>query len=137
MTAQEQYEELSFYTLSLQDEDFIHQHVVDAYSAQTAKADTKPITVFFSLAGLYLFVEKNYTGRQVQTAHLQMAKKPKEYPKIIFPESRGSVTVKNVLDAPPGSERDKVIRQWCVSIWKAFSDQHEAIISLTEKLLIK
>ena len=137
MTAQEQYEELSFYTLSLQDEDFIHQHVVDAYAAQTANVDTKPITVFFSLAGLYLFVEKNYTGRQVQTAHLQMAKKPKEYPKIIFPESRGSVTVKNVLDAPPGNERDQVIRQWCVSVWKAFSDQHETIISLTEKLLIK
>jgi len=136
MTIQEQYHELSFYTLSHK-ERFIHQHIVDAFAAQTADTNTKSVTIFFSLAGLYLFVEKNYTGKQVQDAHIQMAKKPKEYIKVILPESRGSITVKNVLDTPPGVDRDDMIRQWCVSVWTAFSNQHDKIIFLTEKLLAK
>jgi hypothetical protein len=137
MTTQEQYYELSFYTLNRNDKDFIHQHIVDAYIAQTANANTKPIAIFFSLAGLYLFVEKTYTGKQVQNAHLQMAKQPKDYPKITLPESRGNITVKNVLDTPPGTERDEMIRQWCISVWNAFANEHNKIITLTEKLLAR
>ncbi len=137
MTTQEQYHELSFYTLAHKGKNFIHQHIVDAYAAQTADTKTKPITVFFSLAGLYLFVDKNYTGRQVQEAHLQMSKKTKDFVKIILPETRGSITVKNVLDTPPGVQRDEMIRQWCISVWNAFSDQHDKIISLTQKLVTK
>lgn len=137
MTLQEQYNELSFYTLALKDKNFIHQHVVDAHAAQTADGNTKPITIFFSLAGLYLFVEKHCTGRQVQDAHLQMAKKPKEYPKIILPERRGDITVRDVLDASAGADRDEMILKWCIVVWTAYSDQHEKIISLTDKLLAK
>lgn len=137
MTTQDQYHELSFYTLAHKGKNFVHQHIVDAYAAQTADTDTKPITIFFSLAGLYLFVEKGFTGRQVQDAHLQMAQKPKEYPKIILPEHRGKITVKNVLDAPAGADRDAMILEWCISVWTAFSDQHEKVIFLTEKLLAK
>ncbi len=55
MTAQEQYHELSFYTLAHTGKTFIHQHIVDAYAAQAADAKTKSITIFFALAGLYLF----------------------------------------------------------------------------------
>ena len=137
MTTQEQYNELSFYTLAHKNKNFIHQHIVDANTAQTADTNTKPITIFFSLAGLYLFVEKNYSGKQVQDAHLQMAKQPRDYVKIILPENRGNVTVKNVLDTPPGIDRDNLIRQWCISVWTAFSNEHDKIISLTEKLLGK
>jgi hypothetical protein len=137
MTSQEQYYELSYYTLGHKDQSFIHQHIVDAYAAQTADEHTKPITIFFSLAGLYLYVEKKYTGKQVQKTHLQMAKKAKDYVKIVYPENRGNVTVKDVLESTPGPERDEMIRRWCVSVWTAFSNQHDKIRSLTEKLLAK
>ena len=135
MTTNDRYNELSFYTLAHKDKNFIHQHVVDTYAAQTADADTKPITIFFSLAGLYLFIEKNFSGRQVQEAHLQMSGKPKEYPAIILPESRGDITVENVLAVSPGTERDKMIRKWAMSVWTAFSNQHAKVKYLTEKLL--
>lgn len=137
MTTQEQYYELSFYTLAHKDKSFIHQHIVDAYAAQTADSNIKPIAIFFSLAGLYLFVEKNYTGRQVQKAHLKMAQKPKDYPKIVLPETRGEITVKNVLEASPGADRDEMIHRWCISVWTSFSNCHDKIIPLTEKLLAK
>lgn len=135
MTSQEQYDELSYYTLSLADKNFIHQHIVDAYAAQTATEHTKPITLFFALAGLYLHLEKHYTGREVQQAHVKMAKKPKDFPTFTLPENRGNILVSNVLEVPPGAEREEMINEWCRSVWAAYADQHDLIITSTEKFL--
>jgi Family of unknown function (DUF5946) len=135
MTTQEQFYELSFYTLSHEGKDFIHQHAVDAYTAQTADTLTKPIAISFALAGLYLFIEKNFTGKQVQDAHVQMSKKPKEYPVISLPESTGDITVKDVLDAAPGIDRDQMIIQWCISVWTSFSIEQDKVKFWTEELL--
>src|ERR1700733_15180069 len=68
------YHELSCYTLAHPDPSFIHQHIVDAYTAQHADETTKPIALVFALIGLYLHVEKNFTGRQVQRFHRKLAK---------------------------------------------------------------
>ena len=58
---QKQYNELLYYTLAHPDIDyFIHQHVVDAYTAQTADINTKPIAITFVLVGLYMFIQKKY-----------------------------------------------------------------------------
>jgi hypothetical protein len=59
---QEKYYELSYYTLAHDDPRFIHQHIVDAFAAQTANQDTNPIKVAFALIGLYLYLERDYTG---------------------------------------------------------------------------
>lgn len=65
VSAEEQtYHELSAYTLTHGDATFIHQHVVDAWAAQNAHADSKPIGVFFALVGLYLHIEQEFTGRE-------------------------------------------------------------------------
>ena len=135
MIENEQYTALAFYTMSLGDPAFIHQHIVDAFQAQTANEQSKAITVFFSLAGLYLHVEKEYTGRQVQLAHMHMARITKPYPKLSFPENRGSITAGDVVDTPPGKRRDDMIHRWCVSVWNAYSQQRDAVIALTERLL--
>ncbi len=131
----EKYHELSFYTLSLQDKDFIHQHIVDAYAAQTADSNTKPITLFFSLAGLYLLCEKNYSGKQVQQAHQRMASITKKFIKINLPTNRGYVSVADVLKEPSGTERNLMIKKWALSVWNAYSSQHEQIMEETNKLL--
>ena len=60
------YHELSCYTSAHPDPSFIHQHIVDAYTAQHANETTKLIALVFALIGLYLHVEKNFTGRQVR-----------------------------------------------------------------------
>ena len=91
-TEQELYNELACYTLSLADPEFIHQHIVDAFGAQRTDENTKPIGIAFALAGLYLYLEKNYTGRQVQLAHMKMAKRRKKWPKLELPQNRGDVT---------------------------------------------
>jgi hypothetical protein len=128
---QDLYNELAYYTLGHPDKTyFIHQHVVDAYTAQHADDKTKPIAIIFALAGLYLYLEKNYTGKQVQNAHIQMSKNKKNWPVIKIPEQRGEITILKVLDTPPGNERDFMIKNWCCSVWQAFENSHASIASL-------
>src|SRR5258708_288507 len=71
---QDLYYSLAFYTLNLKDKAFLNQYIVDAYAAQHATKETKPIKITFALVGLYLMAEKGYTGRQVQQAHMQLAR---------------------------------------------------------------
>lgn len=54
----QKYSELRNYTIGKQDLDFIHQHVIDTYSAQHSGNGMKPITTAFSVIGLYYAVEK-------------------------------------------------------------------------------
>jgi hypothetical protein len=109
---------------------FILQHVVDAFAVQTASDDSKPIAVVFGLVGLYLRVEKQFSGRQVQKAHMQLGRKKREWPRIYLPDDRGRMTVADVLAASAGPARDIAIDTWCRSLWAAYSDNHQAIVAL-------
>jgi hypothetical protein len=125
------FHELSFYTLAHPDTvNFIHQHIVDAYQAQTADAMTKPIGLVFSLVGLYLQLEKNYTGREVQLAHMKLAKNKKLWPAIELPLNRGQINVTDVLKADAGEARDIMIRHWCESVWAAYKESHKTVAAL-------
>lgn len=74
---QEAFYELCYYTITHPEPNFIHQYVVDAFAAQTADKKIKPITITFALVGLYLHLKKNFTGKEVQQAHMQLAKHKK------------------------------------------------------------
>ena len=108
------------------DPQFIHQHVVDAFAAQHATPEGKPIGVTFALAGLYLHVEKNVTGRDVQRAHMQMAKQKRDWPKFVLPSNRGDMTAVDVLAEAEGEDRDRAIHAWCKSVWSAFAPANRA-----------
>jgi ABC-type protease/lipase transport system fused ATPase/permease subunit len=79
---------------------------------------------------LYLFIERNYTGKQIQQLHTQMAKNKKNWPSIILPADRGNIHVADVLAAPPGAARDAMIRTWCASVWTAYQNNRETIVKL-------
>jgi hypothetical protein len=123
-------DELSCYTLSLRDATFIHQHVVDAIAAQNADAQTKPIKITFALLGLYLHVEKQVSGRQVQLIHIRLAKSKASWPACPLPNHRGAISAVDVLAVPPGPERDKAIDAWCESVWAAFHESRQTIVDL-------
>jgi Family of unknown function (DUF5946) len=124
------YHELSAYTLTHGDPAFIHQHVVDAFAAQHADDHTKAITLTFALVGLYLHVERAWSGRQVQLAHMKLAQRKRRWPAWSLPRERGTVTAADVMLASPGLERDKVIDVWCASVWNAFRRNRDAVVSL-------
>lgn len=122
MTSERAFDELCGYTLSLHDPRFIHQHVVDAFAAQTADESTKPMKLTFALAGLYLHLEKGFNGREVQLAHMKMGKAKREWPRFELPRERGSITAAGVLAVPEGAERDHAIDAWCSSVWSAYQN---------------
>jgi len=125
---QKKYDELAYYTLAHPDHEyFIHQYLVDAYAAQYADEQTKPIKIAFALAGLYLHHVKNYSGKDVQLAHMLLGRKKKPLPVFKLPLNRGLMTIDDVLMAPPGQERDKAINEWSVSVWQAWSESHDKV----------
>jgi hypothetical protein len=130
------YDQLRFYTLAHGGTEFIHQYVVDAWTAQHADEHTKPIAITFALVGLYLYLEKHYSGRQVQQVHMQMAKRRKHWPTFPLPTDRESVTVDDVMNAPAGPERDQAIFHWCESVWKPWSENGPQIGKLLSDLQI-
>ncbi len=97
----ELYNELSLYTLMHKEPSFIHQHVVDAFAAQYTTEHSKPITVFFALVGLYLHAERDFTGRQVQREHVRLGRTRKSWPRLVAPSQKGTITVAEVVAAPP------------------------------------
>lgn len=134
---QEAYHALCAYTLTLHDPAFIHQHVVDAHAAQAADAGTKPIALSFALAGLYLHVEHGLSGREVQRAHMRMARARHAWPAFALPAHRGSMTAADVMARPEGPGRDAAIDAWCASVWEAFGASRPAVIALLERHAIR
>jgi hypothetical protein len=138
MSAEEDaYHELSAYTLTHGDPRFIHQHVVDAYGAQSAQPDGKRIRLVFALVGLYLHLERGRTGREAQLVHMAMGKRRREWPPIAIPEHRGDMTAIDVMREPPGPARDQAIDAWCESVWNAFQGNREAIVTLLDEYRIR
>lgn len=137
MTEREAYDELFAYTLSHRSPEFIHQHVVDAFAAQRADASTKPIAVAFALVGLCLQLERGFSGREVQRAHMTLANRSKSWPAFPLPVNRGSVNAIDVLAAPPGAKRDAAIHDWCAAVWKAYAEQAPAVRTLLAEYRIE
>ena len=130
---QESYDELCAYTLTRGDTAFIHQYVVDAFAVQYSDEQTKPIKLTFGLVGLYLKIEKQFSGRQVQRAHMKLARKKHVWPEFDVPKDRGSITPSDVIAAPAGPERDKAIDAWCVSVWTPWQSNRRTIADLLDK----
>lgn len=134
-TDQELFDELCFYTLNLRDPFFLHQNAVDAFAAQHVDTDTKPIKTVFALIGLYLTLEKGFTGRQVQLAHMRLAKQRKHWPAIPPTRESTSITVADALAAEPGPTRDEAIRNWCHAVWQTWQPHREIIAKLAQEEL--
>ena len=132
---QDLYDQLAFYTLELRDPEFIHQHIVDAYAVQHAGPGSKPIAIVFGLIGLYLYLEKNFTGRQVQRAHMQLAWRRRPWVAPPIPPQRATVGVADVLAAPPGPPRHAMIRRWCEAVWQDWQDSRPQIVAMAQEQL--
>ena len=130
-----EYFELTCWTLVRQDPRFIHQHAVDAYAAQHAGGQMRPITAVFALIGLYLAVEKGYTGRQVQLAHMKIGRTKRDWPRLEPPEYPGECTVMDVLQAEKDAEKEKMLMRWTASVWQSWEDRHEWVREMTGSVL--
>jgi hypothetical protein len=129
------YSHLQGYTVAKQDPEFIHQHAVDTYAAQHAGGPTRDITVAFGLIGLYLAVEKGYTGKQVQLAHMRIAKVRNDWPRLEPPDQPAPLTVMDVLQAGTDAQKDAMIRKWMGAVWESWEDRQGWVRDTTDVLL--
>lgn len=129
------YCELSGYTLGRGYEKFIHQHAVDAYAAQHIIDRPSNIGVAFSIIGLYLAAEKGFSGREVQRAHMKLARMRKQWPLLEHPRDHTALTVGDVMQAEPGDHRDAKIMEWASSMWESWRDAHQWTRQTCKELL--
>jgi hypothetical protein len=131
------FSDLSCYSVSKRDAEFIHQYAVDTYEAQHAGGKTRNITVVFGLIGLYLALEKSYTGKQVQRAHVQIARVRKDWPRLDPPLRPAAITVLDVLGVSDGPDKDALIRRWMEAVWESWADRQEWVRETTDSLLFR
>jgi len=127
--------ELCAYTVTHGDPKFIHQHAVDTWQAQHVVASKSNIGLAFSLIGLYLGLEKGYTGRQVQLAHMELGRTKRTWAWFDPPAERYPLTVLDVLHADPGAERDAVLMKWASATWNAWGHAHDWTRGVCAQLL--
>ena len=128
------YYNLTCWTLVQGDQKFIHQHAVDAYAAQHSGEKMRPITTWFALIGLFLALERGYSGRRVQLAHVKIGKRKREWPRLTPPLHPGDLTVMNVIAARDAG-RDEMLMRWAASVWKSWAHVHQQVRETTELLL--
>jgi hypothetical protein len=124
------YLELSTYNAERARWDFLHQEAVDAYAAQHPGPPAKPISVWFALVGLYLALDRGRTGRQVQRAHMQLGRHKRYWPPLPAPGDLRCMTAGEVLQHPPGEERDAALLRWADDVWSRWVDSHRLIADL-------
>jgi len=111
------------------------QHAVDAYEPQHAGGKTRSITAVFGLIGLYLALETGYTGRQVQLAHMKIASRRKDWPRLEPPARRAELTVMDVLRAETDADKERMLMSWAGSVWGIWEDRQPWIREITQKTI--
>jgi Family of unknown function (DUF5946) len=129
------YHELSAYLIMNPDITFRTQHAVDAYGAQHSGRLVKNIRTAFSLIGLYLALECNYTGRQVQKAHMELAQRNIQWASFDLPSRPYSLSVLDVLAVEEGTNRYKILMKWAENVWNTWEHYHEWTRNICEKYL--
>ncbi len=127
--------EITAYTLTHGDPEFIHQHALDAYTAQHVAASSRPLVVAFALIGVYLACERGYTGRQVQQMHRRLANRSHLWPQFVPPLERSPITILDCLMAQPGAARDAMLRRWAHSVWAIWRGEHAHVQHLLAQAL--
>ncbi|MDQ6748954.1 MAG: DUF5946 family protein [Candidatus Dormibacteraeota bacterium] len=127
--------DLTYYTLAHGDSSFIHQHLVDAYGAQHVRRSKSTVGAAFTLAGLYLALERGFTGRQVQQMHMRMSRTSRTWPAFEPPSDMGLMTVADVLATEAGPGRDEALMRWCRSVWTAWAPGQARVREMVDPFL--
>jgi hypothetical protein len=66
---------------------------------------------------------------------MQLANRRKKWVLPPLPVERGAIVVSDIVAAPAGEQRDALIREWCASVWNAWSESREQIVALVRSEL--
>jgi hypothetical protein len=114
-----------------------HRWTVDAYAAQhPGKPDPRATSsVYLHLMALYLLIEKNKTSTEATQAMQRVTRVQKaQMTWLPIPQNLGAITVIDIIQATTAHSHDSLVKQWAQSVWRAWSDQHAAIIHFTQSI---
>jgi hypothetical protein len=124
------YQELAAYNLTGGRRDFIHQEAVDAYAAQHPGPPAKPMATWFGLVGLHLALDLGRTGREVQQAHMRLARRRRHWPELAAPADLTGMVVADVMQQPADDTRDDALWRWAGEVWEHWAAVHQVIADL-------
>ena len=113
------------------------QTCVDAYAAQHVGPKMKPITICFALNGLFLVVERRWSGIATREAHAYLADTVprRAWPRFTPPDDVGSLTVLDVALVSDPEDQAVAIEKWGTSVWEAWSHVHVEVRRMTDRQL--
>jgi Family of unknown function (DUF5946) len=79
------------------------------------------------LAVLCLVLERDFDIARAYAQREPLTERPRPFGWLEPPDSLGSVTVQDVLDAACGEERDARVRDWALSVWRAWAPHQDTI----------
>ncbi len=116
------------------DPGFIHQIAVDCYGAQHVGGVAKPVTAVFALFGLCLHLEHGFNGRQVQAAHMALARTRRHWPVLAAPTTHFPVTVDSVVACQTAVARAPQIDAWAQATWDAWRSEQMWVRRMIQNL---
>ena len=114
-----------------------HQTCVDAYAAQHVGPRMRPMTVCFALNGLYLVLERGWSGIEARAAHGHLARiVPREDWRFFEPPDEGGpLTVLDVALASDPETQAVGVEAWGRSVWATWRHVHDEVRAMTERQL--
>ncbi|MBW4043030.1 MAG: hypothetical protein HIU86_13075 [Acidobacteria bacterium] len=117
-----------------------HQLTVDAYGAQHAGGQAPGIRVAYSLAGLWLALEHDFTAEDVRAVHRRMGHPTSTWPAFEPPvPPQQWLTVLDVADAGVRQHSDgghaRAANRWAESVWDAWLEGSPGVDDAVEALL--
>ena len=103
----------------------VHQLTVDAYSVQHAGGRHPDKSVCIHLVGLYLALERGVAPLAVPKKLQQLASRT-SWPRLDPPDSRGSLTVRDVAGTGSPEAHAVRVREWAAEVWSVWAPHHQA-----------
>jgi Family of unknown function (DUF5946) len=105
----------------------LHQLTVDAYGAQHAGEGSPAIGLPFSLIGLHLALDEEWTGLQVRAAHQAIAQRRPAWPSFARPDHPEWLVIADVATATNPEDHARLVKNWAASVWQAWSPEHARV----------
>lgn len=117
-----------------------HQLTVDAYGAQHAGEGAPPIRVAYSLAGLWLAIEHEFSAEDVRAVHRRMGHPGPTWP--VFEPPRPPRSWLTALDVAEAGVRQhsvgghaRAAGQWAESVWSVWLEAVPGVDDAVEGML--
>jgi len=106
-----------------------HTLTVDTYAAQHPGTEGPHTThsAAFHLMGLCMVVERGMDASRAAWMRQRATPIHKELFWLEPPASMGAVTVLNVVEAATAEDHARLVREWAMGVWSAWSAHHEVV----------